>query len=93
MTSEGTRAQHWRQDIMGLSLKELSELTGYSVTAIRCFEANANTSGELLGEKAWQRYRMACLGVLWNHSRDLRERPLIFNWTQEPSEHAKQQRR
>jgi hypothetical protein len=64
MTDEGTRAQHWRQRIMGLSIKELSELTGYSVTAIRCFEANANTAGELFGEAAWQRYRMACCGVL-----------------------------
>lgn len=60
---EGSRAQHWRQVIMGLSQKRLSELTGYSVTAIRCFEANANTSGELFGEAAWQRYRMACVGA------------------------------
>lgn len=63
---EGSRAQHWRQVIMNLSIKQLSELTGYSVTAIRCFEANANTSGELFGEAAWQRYRMVCAGVLYN---------------------------
>lgn len=63
MTDEGSRAQHWRQQIMGLSIKQLSELTGYSVTAIRCFEANANTAGELFGESAWQRYRMACCAI------------------------------
>jgi hypothetical protein len=61
---EGTRAQHWRQVLMELSIKDLSELTGYSVTAIRCFEANANTSGELFGDAAWKRYRMACCGVI-----------------------------
>lgn len=72
---EGTRAQHWRQVIMGLSIKELSELTGYSVTAIRCFEANANTAGELFSEAAWQRYRMCCAGVLAT-----RYMFTLFNW-------------
>jgi hypothetical protein len=63
MPNEGTRAQHWRQVIMGLSIKQLSELTGYSVTAIRCFEANANTAGELFSDAAWTRYRNACAGA------------------------------
>lgn len=62
---EGSRAQHWRQQIMGLSIKQLADLTGYSVTAIRCFEANANTSGELFGDAAWQRYKLCCSGVLF----------------------------
>lgn len=61
--SEGAKAQWWRQHVMGLEIKALSELTGYSVTAIRCFEANCNTAGELFGEAAWRRYRMACAAV------------------------------
>lgn len=61
--SEGAKAQWWRQHIMGLEIKDLAERTGYSVTAIRCFEANCNTAGELFGEKTWQRYRMACAAV------------------------------
>lgn len=77
MTDEGSRAQHWRQQIMGLSIKQLSELTGYSVTAIRCFEANANTAGELFGESAWQRYRMACAAAAMLH----RGHMPAFEWT------------
>lgn len=74
--SEGERAQHWRRDIMGLAIKDLAELTGYSVTAIRCFEANANTSGELFGEAAWQRYRNACAGAAYHHTAN----GAPFNW-------------
>lgn len=76
MLDEGTRAQHWRV-IMGLSIKDLSELTGYSVTAIRCFEANANTAGELFSAAAWQRYRNTCHGVVWQAA----IAPIEFSWT------------
>ncbi len=61
--SEGAQAAWWRQRVMKLEIKELSELTGYSVTAIRCFESNANSAGELFGSDAWRRYRMACAAV------------------------------
>lgn len=82
-TDEGSRAQHWRQRIMGLSIKELADLTGYSVTAIRCFEANANTSGEIIGEKAWQRYRMACAGIFWHQQHKFKIKiGDSFDWTQ-----------
>lgn len=75
-TDEGTQAQHWRQVVMGLSIKELAELTGYSVTAIRCFEANANTRGELFGPDAWKRYRMACRAVVLTDE----NKPAIATW-------------
>lgn len=82
LQDEGSRAQHWRQEIMRLSIKDLSELTGYSITAIRCFEANANTAGELFGEAAWLRYRNACAGACLS----LRSAGIfgdaVFNWTQ-----------
>lgn len=78
--SEGERAQRWRRDIMGLSIKNLAELTGYSVTAIRCFEANANTAGELFGEDAWKRYRNTCAGIL------TQEQLRGFNWTQKAND-------
>lgn len=74
--NEGSRAQHWRQQIMGLSIKELSELTGYSVTAIRCFEANANTAGELFSGAAWQRYRLTCYAIMYTCAQHGKK----FNW-------------
>jgi hypothetical protein len=93
LISEGARAAWWRQRIMRLEIKELAELTGYSVTAIRCFESNANTAGELFGEKAWQRYRMACAGVLFSSGLSASKR---FEWDYKTTlgvpERANQQR-
>ena len=58
------QARAWR-DKRGLSLDQLSELTGYSVIAIRKFEAGfrhqKNNEGH--SEWVWQRYRMACAGA------------------------------
>jgi hypothetical protein len=83
VTDEASRAQLWRQAIMGLSVKQLAQLTGYSVAAIRCFEANSNTAGEPLGEAAWQRYRNACAGAVMGVQ--------DFDWTQ-GGDRAREQR-
>lgn len=61
--NEGAKVQHWRQHVMFLEIKQLAELTGYSVTAIRCFESNCNTAGELFGPATWKRFRLACAAV------------------------------
>lgn len=57
-------AKAWRLR-RNLSLEELSELTGYSVVAIRKFEAGARhvRNNEQHSEWVWQRYRMACSGA------------------------------
>lgn len=58
------RARAWREKL-SLTLDQLSELTGYSVPAIRKFEAGARnkTRGDQHSEWTWQRYRMACAAV------------------------------
>jgi len=58
------RAKAWRLK-MGLSLDQLSEMSGYSVPAIYKFEAGARNkkAGDKHSEWTWQRYRMACAGV------------------------------
>jgi len=58
------RAKAWRLK-MGLSIDQLSELSGYSVAAIYKFEAGARNrkAGDKHSEWTWHRYRMACAGV------------------------------
>lgn len=58
------QAKAWRTR-RNLSLEDLSELTGYSVIAIRKFEAGARhvSKREPHSEWTWQRYRMACAGA------------------------------
>jgi transcriptional regulator with XRE-family HTH domain len=48
-----------------LTFEQLSELTGYSVVAIRKFEAGARHVGNGEKHSDWvlQRYRMACAGA------------------------------
>ena len=48
-----------------LTLDQLSDLTGYSVIAIRKLEAGMRNSkrGEFHSEWVWERYRMACAGA------------------------------
>jgi hypothetical protein len=49
----------------GLTLEQLSELTGFSVIAIRKFESGARNHKQREGHSEWvmQRYRMACSGA------------------------------
>ncbi len=57
-------AKAWRR-ARKLTLEQLSELTGYSVVAIRKFEAGARhkANGEKHSEWVMHRYRMACAGA------------------------------
>lgn len=71
--SEATKARQWRE-AMGLSRSALAELSGYSETAIRQFEAGGATVGgafETTGDAAFHRYRLVC-GALTARLR--------FNW-------------
>jgi transcriptional regulator with XRE-family HTH domain len=54
----------WREN-RGLSLEQLSDLTGYSVIAIRKFEAGSRNARQGEDHSQWvmQRYRMACSGA------------------------------
>jgi transcriptional regulator with XRE-family HTH domain len=58
------KAKAWRER-RKLSLDDLSELTGYSVIAIRKFEAGSRNvkKGESHSEWVMQRYRIACAGA------------------------------
>jgi transcriptional regulator with XRE-family HTH domain len=58
------KAKAWRER-RKLSLDDLSELTGYSVIAIRKFEAGSRNvkKGEAHSEWVMQRYRIACAGA------------------------------
>ena len=57
-------AKSWRLK-RKLTLDQLAELTGYSVPAIRKFEAGSRNkaAGEGHSEWTWQRYQMACAGA------------------------------
>lgn len=55
-------AKAWRER-RGLDLDALSELTGYSVSALRQLEAGKRFGGAAHSEWVWHRYRMACAGV------------------------------
>lgn len=58
------QARAWRERRQ-LTLDQLADLTGYSVPAIRKFEAGwRNTkAGVKHSEWTWQRYRMTCAAV------------------------------
>jgi transcriptional regulator with XRE-family HTH domain len=54
----------WRE-ARGLSFEQLSDLTGYSVIAIRKFEAGSRNARQGEGHSEWvlHRYKMACSGA------------------------------
>jgi transcriptional regulator with XRE-family HTH domain len=58
------KAKAWRER-RKLTLDTLSELTGYSVIAIRKFEAGSRNAkaGEPHSEWVMQRFKMACAGA------------------------------
>jgi hypothetical protein len=62
--SESQKAKQWRGRL-GLSAKELSELTGYSPMAIHLFESGRTSKGEPHDPKVWQRYKLVCLAVMF----------------------------
>lgn len=65
--AEIERAKAWR-DKHGLTLIELSDLTGYSPSALCRFELGIVPASQTMGEhpvtpKAWRRFKMICLAV------------------------------
>jgi transcriptional regulator with XRE-family HTH domain len=76
--TEHERARAWR-DSMSLSPKQLSDLTGYSVPAIRLFESGRNTKKEAHNPDAWRRYKLACLAVMF--MREYQLNPDVWEWT------------
>lgn len=63
--TEIARAKEWRR-ARNLTLDQLSELTGYSVSAIWWFErgqsppAKGSATPRKVNEFSWQRYKMLC---------------------------------
>ena len=55
-------AKAWREK-RGLDLDALSELTGYSVSALRQLEAGKRFGGGQHSEWTWHRFKMACAGA------------------------------
>ena len=62
MTKPHAQARAWRER-RGLDLDQLSELSGYSVSALRQLEAGKRFGGASHSQWAWHRYRMVCAGV------------------------------
>lgn len=62
MINEPERARAFRH-ALGLTMRELGELTGYNKQAIWLFEHGRNSEGEAPDPRAWHRYKLACLGV------------------------------
>jgi hypothetical protein len=58
--NEAAKARWWRERIMRITREELSTRIGYSVDSIDCYERGHNSSGRLLTDKSWLRYRNAC---------------------------------
>jgi transcriptional regulator with XRE-family HTH domain len=58
--TEPAAARAWRE-ALGLSRAELASLTGYSPEAIVAFERGRQSNGEPAGDRAWRRYKAACL--------------------------------
>ena len=64
MTPEVEQARAWRR-AMGLTMDQLSELTGYSREAVFLFERGQNSLGKPHAPYAWRRYKLACLAVMF----------------------------
>ena len=60
--TESEKAKAWRE-ACSMTIAELSELTGYSKSAISLFERGKNTEGEPSDQKAFHRYKLVCMGV------------------------------
>lgn len=62
--SEGVKARWWRENIMRMSRKDISDLTGYSTVHIGNIEGdwNSSTKGPP-PPRAYQQYRVACAAI------------------------------
>jgi hypothetical protein len=63
-TNEHHKARWWRQHILGMSVAELSEKTGYSNKAIYRFESGVTSTGKPHRPEVWRRYRLACAALV-----------------------------
>lgn len=64
VTTEHEQARAWRK-ARGLNVKQLADLTGYSIESIYCFERGVASSAGTGPVKpwVWQRYKRACSGL------------------------------
>jgi predicted transcriptional regulator len=76
--NESQKAKQWRAQL-GLSAKELSELTGYSPMAIHLFESGRTSKKEPHDPKVWQRYKLVCLAVMFMKEYEMN--PAAWEWT------------
>lgn len=56
------KARRWRVE-RGLSVEDLSRMSGWSIEAIYLFERGVTPKGEPVSDWAWRRYEMACAGI------------------------------
>lgn len=61
-SDEPSRARRWRKAI-GLSRRELAQLTGYSERAIAAYEAGEWQAGKPVTPASWRTYRLACAAL------------------------------
>ena len=62
LETEHEKAKAWRRK-MGLTMDQLSVLTGYSREAVFLFERGRNSLNKPHPPYAWRRYKLACLAV------------------------------
>lgn len=62
LEAEPAAAKAWRKR-MGLTMDQLSVLTGYSREAIYLMERGRNSLNKPHPPHAWRRYKLACLAV------------------------------
>jgi transcriptional regulator with XRE-family HTH domain len=60
---EHVRARWWRENVLGLSRRQLADLVGYSETMIKEFEHGRRFDGSPLSLNALTRYRTACAAI------------------------------
>lgn len=66
--TEGEKAKAWRKSHK-LSVRALSEITGYSTRSITAFESGVQPKGEPVQPDAMLKYRLVCAAVHHGHHR------------------------
>jgi transcriptional regulator with XRE-family HTH domain len=64
--TEAEKARTWRK-AQGLTIKQLSELTGFAMRSITAYEGGKQSSGDPIPDDAMRRYRLACAAVHHGH--------------------------
>jgi hypothetical protein len=73
--TEHERAARWRER-HGWTLQQLSELTGYSDSAIYWMERGQSTAKRPVNKYAWQRYKLCCFAL----SKAMADGTKRWNW-------------